>query len=285
VCALEISVVVPVRDGVAALPTLFAALAEQTLPRERFEVVVVDNGSRDDSAAVARRAGAVVVAEGWANRARARNVGVAAAGAQLLAFTDADCAPEPGWLAALVECLAAAPLVAGPVRLQISPDPGPLERFERLWRFDQERNVREHGWAASANLGMRREPFEAVRGFDPAYREIGEDVDLCLRARASGYPLGFCERAVVRHDAETRLRPILARAFRHGWSSNQHHHRLPMQVGWVHWRHPLPALRGDWALARFGVDPSAHRDLRWIARAEYAARVAGSAWAELRRAR
>jgi GT2 family glycosyltransferase len=132
---------------------------------------------------------------------------------------------------------------------------------------------------------MRRDAFQALGGFDPAYRHIGEDVDLCLRARAAGHDLRFCERAIVRHDAETRLGPVLRRAFRHGWSSNQHHHRLPMRVGWRHWRHPLPSVRGDWALARFGVDPSEHRDLRWIARAEYAARVAGSALAELRSAR
>jgi GT2 family glycosyltransferase len=203
----------------------------------------------------------------------------------LLAFTDADCVPETGWLAALLECLAAAPLVAGPVRLQASSSPSRVERFELLWRFDQERNVREHGWAASANLGVRRELYEALGGFDPAYRLIGEDVDLCLRAGAADHPLGFCPGAVVAHDAETRLRPVLGRAFRHGWSSNQHHHRPAMEVGWRHWRHPLPVIRGDWALRRFGVEPAAHRDLRWIARAEYAARVAGSAWAELRRAR
>jgi hypothetical protein len=58
-----------------------------------------------------------------------------------------------------------------------------------------------------------------------------------------------------------------------------------MEVGWCYWRHPRPAIAGDWALRRFGADPVAHRELLGIARAEYAARVAGSAWAELRRAR
>jgi hypothetical protein len=90
---------------------------------------------------------------------------------------------------------------------------------------------------------------------------------------------------VIHHAAETALGPILRRAFRHGFSSTQHHRRLPMEVGWSYWRHPRPAIAGDWALRRFGAGALAHPELLGIARAEYAARVAGSAWAELRRAR
>ncbi len=284
--APAISVVVPVRDGAASLPALLDGLARQTMATERFEVVVVDNGSRDDAtAALARAAGALVISESWANRARARNVGVAAAGAPLIAFTDADCRVAPGWLEALADCLDHAPLVAGPVLVDGHQDPGPYERLEGLWRFDQAANVREGHWAASANLGARRDAFETIGGFDPAYLQIGEDVDLCLRARAAGLDLSYCPAAVVHHDPETRLRPILNRAFRHGWSSNQHHHRLPMEVGWRYWRHPRPALFGDWALTSRGGDPRIDGDLLWLARAEYAARVLGSAWAELRRAR
>ncbi len=282
----EISVVVPVRNGAAALGLLLESLAAQTLAAERFEVVVVDNGSRDDAAAeTARRAGAVVVREAWANRGLARNRGVEAAGAELIAFTDGDCRAEPGWLEALLDCLSRAPLVAGPVRLDTAAPPSRCERLELLWRFAQEENVRDHGWAASANLGVRRAAFASIGGFDAQYRQIGEDVDLCLRAGAAGHRLGYCPEAAISHAAETRLGPILRRAFRHGFSSAQHHHRLPMAVGWRYWRHPRPALAGDWALRRFGADALAQRDLLGIARAEYAARIAGSVWAELRRAR
>lgn len=283
---LEISVVVPVRDGADSLDGLLSSLAAQTLDAASFEVVVVDNGSRDGRPAeVARARGAVVVSEPWSNRARARNVGVAAAGARLIAFTDGDCRVAPGWLAGLVSCLDHAPLVAGPVVVDATADPGPCERLEALWRFDQEANVRESHWAASANLGVRRSVLDSIGGFDPAYLQIGEDVDLCLRARAAGHGLGYCPEAVVHHDPETRLRPILGRAFRHGWSSNQHHHRLPMAVGWRYWRHPGPAVRGDWALTSRGGDPEVDGDLLWLARVEYAARVVGSAAAELRRVR
>jgi GT2 family glycosyltransferase len=281
-----ISVVVPVRDGAVSLPALLAGLAGQTLPADDFEVVIVDNGSRDDRpATLARNAGAIVLRESWSNRARARNAGVAAAGAPLIAFTDGDCRVAPGWLEALLGCLERAALVAGPVVVDANASPGRCERLEGLWRFDQEANVRDRHWAASANLGVRRAVLESIGGFDPEYRQIGEDVDLCLRARTAGHELAYCPGAVVHHDPETRVRPILERAFRHGWSSNQHHHRLPMAVGWRYWRHPRPALAGDWALRSLGGDPRTDGDLLWLARAEYAARVLGSTLSELRRAR
>jgi GT2 family glycosyltransferase len=283
-----ISVVVPVRDGSASLPALLRALAAQTLARDRFEVVVVDNASRDATAQTARGGGAdVVVAEPVPGRARARNAGVSAARGRRIAFTDADCRPSPGWLEALTGCLDRAPLVAGPVRLTTGSPPSAVERLEGLWRFKQAEHVAQDGWAASANLGVRREAFEAIGGFDTAYARIGEDVDLCLRARAAGFELAYCSEAEVAHPAESSAASVVRRGFAHGWSSNQHHHRLEGR-GWQHWRHPLPALRGDWALRRFGEDAArtaGRGPLLRLARAEYAARVLGSAWAELWRVR
>jgi GT2 family glycosyltransferase len=285
-----ISVVVPVRDGERRLPALLGSLAAQTLARERFEIVVVDNASRDLTAEAARTGGAnTVVSEPVPGRARARNAGVAAASADRIAFVDADCSAQPGWLEALAGCLERSPLAAGPVNLLTGSPPARAERLEALWRFKQAEHVERDGWAASANLGIRRDAFAAVGGFDVAYERIGEDVDLCLRARSAGYGLAYCPDAAVDHAAETRVATVLRRGVAHGWSSNQHFHRLPGE-GWRHWRHPLPALRGDWALRRFGVDPaeipaSERRRLLRLARAEYAARVAGSAWAEVRRAR
>jgi len=175
--------------------------------------------------------------------------------------------------------------VAGPVELRAASPPGRCERLELLWRFDQAANVRERGWAASANLGVRRAAFESIGGFDDAYRQIGEDVDLCLRAGAAGLRLAYCADARVNHEAEQALGPILRRAFRHGWSSTQHARRLAGRAGWEYWRHPRPIFAGEWALRRFGADAEMHGDLVALARAEYAARVAGSAWAALRRVR
>lgn len=275
---------VPVLDGARSLPALLDALAAQTIAAERYELVVVDNGSRDRSAEIASSRGARVVSEPQRGRARARNRGVEMAKAPLIAFTDADCVPADGWLEAVLDCLEHRSLVAGAVRLLTGDPPNRWERVERLWRFTQERNV-ERGWAATANLGVWREAFDAVGGFDPNFRRIGEDVDFCLRARAAGHPVGYCGKAVVAHQSEASMGAVVRRGFAHGYSSNQLAHRWPGVWGWRYWRHPRPVLAGDWALRRFGDAALRERDLLGAARAEYAAQAVGSLWAELRRAR
>ena len=283
----DVSVVIPVRDGAESLPVLLASLDAQTLPRERFEVVVVDNGSRDATADIARAAGATLAVEPIANRSRARNAGIAVSRAPLVAFTDVDCVAAPDWLAALLRCEDRAPLVAGHVETTTRPEPNAVERLERAWRFAQEHWVRL-GWAATANLAVRRRTLEVLGGFDPVYRHIGEDADLCLRAVRAGFPLAFCASAVVFHDAETTLRPMLKRSFRHGYGAHQARRRLG--TGHVAWYDPAPVVWGPAALRRHGVVPEAlaraeRRRLGTLAQASYAARIVGSAWAELRRAR
>ena len=279
--------IVPVRNGEASIPPLLSSLDAQTLERERFEVIVVDNDSSDRTAEVAAAAGARVVGEPVANRSRARNRGAAEAASRLYAFTDADCVAHPRWLEGLVECRSVAPLVAGDVRVRVRDRPNAIERYEAIWRFGQESWVLQ-GWAATANLLVHAEAFEAVGGFDPTWRHIGEDVDFCFRAREAGYGLGYCSGAVVEHDAERELRPLLERCFRHGYSVNQAHYRLG--AGFRAWRHPRPALFGDAALRQNGHTPGRSNPVEWrrmarLARLGYSARIAGSIWAELRRAR
>jgi glycosyltransferase involved in cell wall biosynthesis len=279
---VEISVVVPVRDGAGTLPALLASLAAQTLERRRFEVIVVDNASRDATAEVAAGHGARVVHEAVPNRSLARNRGVAAARADVLAFTDADCVADPDWLEGFLASPARRPLMAGHVELTTADPPNAVERFERLWRFGQEHWVRD-GWAATANLMVERRAFERVHGFDPAYRHYGEDADFCLRARRAGLALGWSPGARVAHAGEQRLWPMLRRAFFHGYGAAQCLRRIG--VGEVAWRHPWPLVDGGHALRRLGADPAAMapreaRTMRALARLAYASRMVGSVWAE-----
>ena len=105
---------------------------------------------------------------------------------------------------------------------------------------------------------MRREAFDAIGGFDAGYRHIGEDVDLCLRARAAGFHLTRCPEAVVEHAAETDRRPVLRRSFEQAYALHALHRRHGLQAG-RYWRNPGPLVRGDWALRRFGIDPRSCR--------------------------
>jgi GT2 family glycosyltransferase len=280
-------VIVPVRDGAGSLPALLDSFARQTLPREQFETIVVDNASGDDTGAIAQAWGATVVREPVPNRSGARNRGARAARADLFAFTDADCVAAESWLEALLSCARKAPLTAGQVAIATNPEPNAVERFESLWRFGQEQWVRE-GWAATANLCVRRSVFDAVDGFDTSWRHIGEDVDFCYRAAQLGYQVAWCPGAVVSHRAEDRLWPMLKRSFFHGYSVNQAYYRLG--TGYRAWQRPLTAISGEGALTQTGAIADSFPGEEWsrmlrLARASYGARVLGSIWAELRRAR
>ncbi len=283
----EVSVIVPVRNGAQSIRPLLESLVAQSLSPERYEVIVVDNASTDGTGEIAAAYGVRVVRDPVANRSRARNRGAEAARSRRYAFTDADCEAHRDWLKELLAHADRAPLLAGEVKLRTTSEPNAVERFESLWRFGQESWVKQ-GWAATANLLVHADAFDAVGGFDTTWRHIGEDVDFCLRATAAGYELAYCGSAVVEHDGERELGPLLKRCFRHGYSVNQAYYRLG--AGYRAWRNPLPAVLGDAALRQFdysaaGFDRGEWRRMARLARAGYAARVVGSVWAELARAR
>jgi GT2 family glycosyltransferase len=264
-----VTVVIPARDAAAVLPATLAALAGD-------DVVVVDNGSRDATAEIARAHGARVVAEPRRSRARARNAGARAATADVLLFLDADCVPRPGWSEAMRRAIAeGADLAGGPIEWRTSEQPNAVERFDALWRLRPARAIAE-GWTGTGNLAIRRDLFERLGGFDPSFVHAGEDVDLSRRAVAAGARLVLAEDAVVSHAAERTRRGLLRRAFRHGHANAQLRRRFGPQAGRVYWRHPKPLVAGDWALRRFEIED---RTLLGVARLDYAGRMAGSLWA------
>ena len=214
-----VSVVVPVRDGAATLSACLDALAAQ-VGVDRFEVVVVDDGSRDATATVALEhpLRPTVVHSPGGGSYDARNRGVQTSSGAVLAFTDADCAPEPGWLRGLLDALArGAAMAAGPVVPLRSPAPTLWERWDVGAYLDQESFV-AHGFAATANLATRREVFDRAGPFDARLRSSG-DLEWTLRAGEAGADLVFAPGAAVRHHPRTTLRQTwrLHRRLGAGW--------------------------------------------------------------------
>jgi glycosyltransferase involved in cell wall biosynthesis len=192
-----ISVVVPTYRRPERLPGLVAALEAQDLGRP-FEVIVVDDGSPDGTWAELQRLAAassvaLIPVRLPANRgaAAARNAGWRRGRAPLVAFTDDDCRPAAGWLAAMVAALESAGLVQGQVR----PDPA-----DRWGPFSRSLTSTSEDFYATANMGYRREVLEAVGGFDEGYgMRACEDTDLALRAKGRGAVSGFAPDALVHH--------------------------------------------------------------------------------------
>lgn len=196
---MDATVVIPARDAEATLPATLAALARQDGAAD-FEVVVVDDGSSDATVAIAGSAAArpvtVLRTGGGEGPGAARNLGAATASGDVIVFVDADCEPDPDWLARLLAASRGAELVQGAVLPPEGARIGPFDRFLAV--------VSEYGLYQTANLAIRRELFEQLGGFEPIVKprrskELGEDAWLAWRARRAGARSVFAADAVVRH--------------------------------------------------------------------------------------
>jgi GT2 family glycosyltransferase len=191
----DVSVVVPSRGRAGRLRTLLDALAAQTLDRSRFEVVVVHDYDEDPTAGYDFARG-LRQEPGLGDAARRRNAGWRAARTRLIAFTDDDCVPAPGWLAGLLAAAERHPgaIVQGTTR----PDPAgaTLLRATFVRTVDQ---TPPHWWAQTANILYPRELLERVGGLDERIG-AGEDADLALRARATGAAQVPAHDALVHHE-------------------------------------------------------------------------------------
>lgn len=200
-----VSVIVPVRDGFDLLQRCVKALLAQDYPSHRYEVIVVDNGSRVSPTTVLPvDPRLTVLSEPGPGSYRARNLGLATATGEILAFTDADCLPDSGWLTEAVGFLVDHPdvdMIGGRVELAYRagrPVNGP-EWFEFNEGFPQDRYVR-NGFAVTANMVTRRRVFDRVGEFD-ADLVSGGDAEWGRRVRDAGGPQQYVASAVVAHPA------------------------------------------------------------------------------------
>ena len=192
-----VSVVVPTRNRARALGELLEALDRQSY--QSFEVIVVDDSSEDGTSELlseweASNRRAFRLPRAWGSYA-ARNRGVEEARGRLVAFTDDDCLPEPGWLAALVEAMAQ-PEVVGAQGVTL-PQPGQVTPFTH-----QIASQRPGPPYRTCNIIYRRWVLERLGGFDASLRWYADNI-LGLRARALG-PLAFAPEAVVLHPPRPR---------------------------------------------------------------------------------
>ncbi|MBN1529271.1 MAG: glycosyltransferase [Thermoleophilaceae bacterium] len=262
----DVSVVVATRDRVALLEELLASLRGQTLPRERFEVVVVDDGSRDGTAellAGEQRDGTVrVVSTGRGEAlgpAAARNAGWRAARAPVVAFTDDDCVAAPRWLEEGLAASRAAPGCIVQGRTDPRADHRPL-----IPAFSRTVSVTAAGpLYETCNIFYPRALLAQLEGFaDGTYPGAGgEDTDLAWRALERGVRVRYAPQALVNH-AVLNLGP------------------LGMLRDARRWEHAVPVLARHPALRRAHL----HRGVFWSPRHEQLVRFL-LAWVVARRSR
>jgi hypothetical protein len=212
-----VSIIIPVLNAAPVIENCLRAVLNQTHERERCEVIVVDNGSTDRTRDVVQAYPVRLLEEtAWRSPYAARNAGIAQARGELLAFTDADCTPEPGWLRGAVEALEdeGADLLGGKVVFTFSPTASLGELTDALWHLDVRRQIETNRACMTANLVVRKEVFSAVGPFDARVRS-GGDGRWTRRATDAGFKLVYGPSAEVKKPAR-RMVPLLRKAHRVG---------------------------------------------------------------------
>jgi glycosyltransferase involved in cell wall biosynthesis len=225
-----VSVIIPIYNGEADLPDLLTCLQAQSYPIDRVEYLLVDNGSTDRTWAQLQATTGITALQETTIQGSyaARNRGIIAAQGTILAFTDADCRPEPQWLMDLVAEFndQSVGMVVG--EIQALPGNSLLERYaDRQETLSQKHTLANSfcPYGQTANVAMRACVFQETDLFRP-YLTTGGDADMGWRIlRETGWQWVFAESAIVRHRHRHTFAELLSQWRRYG-RSNEYLHQL-----------------------------------------------------------
>ena len=215
----RVSVVVASYNGAATLDECLSSLERLTYPD--YEIIVIDDGSRDATAEIAGRYRVHCIRVENGGLSRARNLGIAAASGAIVAFLDSDAFADPDWLYFLVTSLEEqdAAAVGGP---NLSPagdgfvaqcvDRAPGNPTHVL--IDDE--LAEH--VPGCNMAFRKSALEALGGFDAVHRAAGDDVDVCWKLLARGQRIAFSPGGFVWHHRRASVRAFLRQQRGYGYA-------------------------------------------------------------------
>jgi GT2 family glycosyltransferase len=218
--APEISIVTATYNRLE-LTRAFVASVEATLSglRGRYELVIVDDASTDGTREyLASLAGPVTILLNDRNRgyAYSNNLGAAAARGEFLFLLNNDVVLSRGWIDPMLDKLRSDPLAGAVGNIQFNPRTGLIdhagvfftrEGLPRHARKNRRRppagDVREWPAVTAACLGIRRELFQRLGGFDEAYVNGFEDIDLCMKLKQAGYGNWVCNKSVIHHHVSS----------------------------------------------------------------------------------
>ena len=268
----KVSVVVCAFNAADTIGECLSSLATLTYPS--FEVIVINDGSADKTASIARQhasrhPGMRVIDVPQGGLSAARNAGLTAASSEIIAYTDADVRVDPDWLSYLVQPLLTSD-VAGVGGPNVVPhdDPWVAQCVARApggpTHVMLDDRIAEH--VPGCNMAFRREALLSIDGFNPVYLRAGDDVDICWRLQAKGLRIAFAPSALVWHHRRASVAAYWRQQVGYGEAETwlDAHHPEKFLAGRMLWHgriySPLPLLRsaaerrvntGVWGTAAF----------------------------------
>ena len=232
-----ISVVIPHLNQPEHLERCLSSLKAQTLAADRFNVVVVDNGSANLPVPICSAfEGVELVREPTPGPGPARNRGVEVSRGSILAFIDADCVAANDWLATIAARLGAdrsCNIIGGDVRIGCLDTcrSTMLEAYESVYAYRQQEYIERLGFSGTGNLAVRRSVFDEIGTF--LGKEVAEDREWGRRAGRLGYTIEYVPQMMVFHPARSSFAQLRAKWDRH--VSHDFEEYVHGPVGYVRW--------------------------------------------------
>ena len=264
----KVSVVVCAFNAADTIDDCLASLDALTYPKT--EILLIDDGSRDNTAVIAQQHPKVrVISVPNGGLSNARNVGLAEATGEIIAYTDADVQVDPDWLTYLIQPLVTSNAAGtGGPNLVPHDDPWVAQCVARSpggpTHVLLDDRVAEH--VPGCNMAFRRDALLSIGGFNSVYLRAGDDVDICWRLQAKGLQIHFSPSALVWHHHRSTIREYWRQQVGYGEGEAwlEVHHPEKFSGGQALWHghiySPLPFVRafskqrvntGTWGTAAF----------------------------------
>ena len=215
--SINISVIVPVLDASNDIEQCISHLLNQSMPNDRYEIIIVDNGSTDNTPKLVEQYPVRLEFENTIKSPyAARNKGLEVAKGKVIAFTDADCYADYDWLANGEKIIIEqeVDMVGGKVNFRFSNPPELAEIYDSISNLEMKNNIKRKGVAKTGNLFVKKEVFGKV-GFFKASVRSGGDVEWTGRASSEGFTIVFGEDVIVNKKAR-KLKSLLKKQVRVG---------------------------------------------------------------------